>query len=84
MKAIARNPSMLFPQPSPRDSYIFGPASGSIAPKRHRNAVIPAIAEAANCGKQSIMYVWRGAKMPIRPRPKGTREMIGTIQWTRL
>jgi hypothetical protein len=73
---------MLLPQPRPSDLYILGPASGSRAPKRHRSAVIPAIADAANCGKQSIMYVWRGAKMPIKPKPNGISEMIGTIQWT--
>lgn len=55
MNAIARNPSMLFPHPSPNDSYIFGPASGSMAPNRQRSAVMPAMAEAANWGKQSIM-----------------------------
>jgi hypothetical protein len=101
--AIARNPSRLFPQPNPRVSYIVGPASGSNAPNKHRRAVMPAMAEAANCGKQSItnvgvrsqymshmqfvhgsyvLYVWRGAKMPMRPKPNGTREMMGTIQCT--
>jgi hypothetical protein len=55
MKAIARKPSMLLPQPSPRLWYILGPANGRRAPKRQRSAVIPAMADAANCGKQSIM-----------------------------
>ena len=79
---MPKKPNILFPQPSPKLSYIFGPASGSMAPKRQRRAVIPAMAEAAYCGKQSIMYVCSGAKMPIMPKPKGMREIMGTIQWT--
>jgi hypothetical protein len=55
INATARKPSKLFPQPKPNVSYIVGPASGSRAPKRQRRAVIPAMAEAANWGKQSIM-----------------------------
>lgn len=53
--AIAMNPNILFPQPNPSDLYIDGPASGNTAPKRQRSAVIPANADAAYCGKQSIM-----------------------------
>ena len=55
INAIAMNPNILFPQFRPSVSYIEGPASGSKAPKRHRRHVIPAIADAAYCGKQSIM-----------------------------
>lgn len=82
IKAIAKNPSILLPHPKPSVSYILGPARGSSAPNRQRRAVMPAIADAAYCGKQSIMYVCKGAKMPMMPRPKGTRPMMGTIQWT--
>ena len=55
MNAIAKNPSILFPQPRPKLLYMLGPASGSIAPNKQRSAVMPAMAEAAYCGKQSIM-----------------------------
>lgn len=79
INAIATNPSMVFPHPSPIDSYIAGPASGSKAPNKQRNRVIPAMALAAYCGKQSIIYVCKGAKMPITPKPKGMSEMIGTM-----
>ena len=82
INATAKKPSILFPHPSPIVSYMLGPASGSRAPNKQRSAVMPAIAEAAYCGKQSIMYVCKGAKMPIRPTPKGTSEMMGTIQCT--
>jgi len=61
---------------------MLGPASGNIEPNRQRSVVMPAIAEAAYCGKQSIMYVCSGVKMPIMPMPKGKRERMGTIQWT--
>jgi hypothetical protein len=55
IKATAINPSILFPQPNPIVSYILGPARGSKAPNRERIHVIPAIALAAYCGKESIM-----------------------------
>jgi hypothetical protein len=61
---------------------MSGPASGSRAPNKQRSAVIPAMADAAYRGKQSIIYVWSGAKMPITPMPKGISAIIGTIQWT--
>jgi hypothetical protein len=82
MNATAKKPNILLPHPNPSDLYIDGPASGSMAPNKQRSAVIPAMAEAANCGKQSIMYVCKGAKMPMSPKPKGTSEMMGTIQCT--
>jgi hypothetical protein len=55
INAIAMNPNILFPQPRPSVLYILGPASGSSAPNRQRKHVMPAIALAAYCGKQSIM-----------------------------
>jgi hypothetical protein len=78
INAIAMKPNMVFPHPRPRVAYMLGPARGSMAPKRQRRHVMPAMALAAYCGKQSIMYVCRGAKMPMTPKPKGTREMMGT------
>jgi hypothetical protein len=54
MKATAMKPNMLLPHPKPRVLYIDGPARGSRAPNKHRSTVIPAIAEAAYCGKLSI------------------------------
>lgn len=55
INAIAMNPNMLFPHPRPRDAYMDGPARGSMAPNRQRRQVMPAMADAAYCGKQSIM-----------------------------
>ena len=43
----ARNPSRLFPQPSPRVLYTWGPARGKKVPKNERRTVLAARAEAA-------------------------------------
>lgn len=53
--ATAMNPSRLFPQPSPRASYIFGPASGRNAATMLRNTVKAANALAAYSANASMM-----------------------------
>jgi hypothetical protein len=76
---MAINPSTELPQPRPRVAYIEGPARGRNAPKRERETVRAATPEAANVGKESMVYVWMGMKMPIMPKPNGTRPITGTI-----
>ena len=51
----ATNPNKLFPHPSPKLRYMLGPANGSTAPNSIRTQVIPAMADAAYCGKESTM-----------------------------
>ena len=80
--ANAINPKREFPHPRPMAEYMLGPARGRKAPNRQRMAVSPAIADAAYDPHASMKYVWMGAKMPIMPKPKGMRPMIGTIQCT--
>jgi hypothetical protein len=78
---MAMNPSTLLPQPSPRAWYIDGPARGRNAPKRERETVRAATPEAANVGKESMVYVCMGMKIPIMPNPNGTRPITGTVHY---
>lgn len=58
---------------------MLGPASGRNAPNRERDTVKAATPEAANCGKESIVYVWIGMKIPIIPKPNGIKPITVTI-----
>jgi hypothetical protein len=78
---MAMNPSTELPQPSPSFLYMLGPARGRKAPNSERDTVRAATPEAANVGKESIVYVWMGMKMPIMPKPKGIRPITRTIHW---
>ena len=77
-------PSTEFPHPKPSLAYIVGPAKGKNAPNSERETVRAAMPDAAKVGNESMVYVWMGMKMPIMPKPKGIRPMMGTIQWTLL
>lgn len=52
---IAMKPRTELPHPSPSALYMLGPARGRKAPKSDRETVRAAMAEAANCGKESMM-----------------------------
>ncbi len=66
---MAMKPNMLFPQPRPKAAYIEGPARGRKAPNKEREMVRAATPEAAKVGKESMMYVWIGMKIPMMPKP---------------
>src|SRR4051812_30118967 len=59
---------------------MVGPASGNSAPKRDRETVIAAMPDAAYRGYESMIYVCKVAKRPTRPKAKGKRPTMGTIQ----
>ena len=84
MRATAMNPRRLLPHPRPSFAYIAGAASGKTAPNKLLHAVRAATALAACDGKASIRYVWMGRKIPIMPKPNGTRPITGTSQYTAL
>ncbi len=58
--AKAMNARRELPHPSPRESYIFGPANGNRAPTNDRRTALAARAEAACRLKASIRYVDTG------------------------